>query len=199
MAEAERHGVDAEVLAAFDASVEVLEQAGARCETLALPRSVADYGNSVGKLIGTEGYFHVGALVDDESLPIDDDVRPRIQLGRGVSAVEYMAMMRARDDDKRAALAAMEGFDALLTPGTLTPAPAVDGHRPDPDARPLHAHGQLARMVRARGAQRCCGERSADLAAHRLPRPGRGDGAPHRPGYEQATDWHLRVPPGLEG
>ena len=126
MAEAERHGVDGEMLAAYDAAVDVLAQAGAHVETLALPRTVAEYGTDVGRLIGAEGYFHVGALVDDEALPIDDDVRPRIWLGRGVSAADYMALLRTRDDDKRAALAAMEGFDALLTPGTLTPAPAVD-------------------------------------------------------------------------
>ena len=81
MAEAERHGVDAEVLAAYDAAI-----GGSRAGRRAVRDAGAaalrrEYGNRVGKLIGTEGYFHVGALVDDESLPIDDDVRPRIQLG----------------------------------------------------------------------------------------------------------------------
>ncbi|MDE2991891.1 MAG: amidase [Chloroflexota bacterium] len=198
MAEAERHGVDAEVLAAYDAAVDVLEQAGARCETLALPRSAADYGNSVGKLIGTEGYFHVGALVDDESLPIDDDVRPRIQLGRGVSAVEYMAMMRARDEDKRTALAAIEGFDALLTPGTLTPAPAVAAI----DQRQTPAH--FTRMVN--WLEWCALVVPNGATANGLPTSlhivcrGRDEATALRIGwaYEQATDWHRRVPPGLE-
>ena len=169
----------------------LLEAAGARCETLELPRSVAEYGNRVGKLIGTEGYFHVGALVDDESLPIDDDVRPRIQLGRGVSAVEYMAMMRTRDDDKRAALAAMEGFDALLTPGTLTPAPVVD--EIDQSKTPAHFTRMVnwlewcALVVPNGAAANGPGyPDQADLAAHRLPRPGRGDGAPHRLGLRQS-------------
>ncbi len=36
----------------------------------------------MGRLIGCEGYAHVGELVDDASLPVDPHVRPRIQLGR---------------------------------------------------------------------------------------------------------------------
>ena len=152
----------------------------------------------MGKLIGTEGYFHVGALVDDESLPIDDDVRPRIQLGRGVSAVEYMAMMRARDDDKRAALAAMEGFDALLTPGTLTPAPVVD--EIDQSKTPAH----FTRMVN--WLEWCALVVPNGAAANGLPTSlhivcrGRDEATALRIGwaYEQATDWHLRTPPGLE-
>ena len=157
-------------------------QAGARVETLALPRSAAAYGTDVGRLIGTEGYFHVGALVDDESLPIDEDVRPRIWLGRGVSAADYLALLRSREDDKRAAMAAMEGFDALLTPGTLTAAPAVDAI--DQNKTPAHFTrlGQLAGVVRPGGAQRRDRGRAANVAAHHLPRTRRGDGAPHRLG-----------------
>ena len=141
-----------------------------------------EYGGDVGRLIGAEGYFHVGALVDDESLPIDDDVRPRIWLGKDVSAADYLALLRSREDDKRAALAAMEGFDALLTPGNADPGTGGRRHRPEPDAGPFHTHGQLARMVRPGGAQRRDLGRAADIAAHRLPGARRGDGAPHRLG-----------------
>ena len=197
MAEPERRGVDAEVLAAFDASVEVLAEAGAHVETLALPRSAAEYGGDVGRLIGAEGYFHVGALVDDESLPIDDDVRPRIWLGKGVSAADYLALLRSREDDKRAAAAAMEGFDALLTPGTLTPAPALDAI--DQNKTPAH----FTRM--ANWLEWCALAVPNGATAGGLPTSlhvvcrERDEATALRIGwaYEQATDWHLRVPPGL--
>ena len=196
--EAERRGVDGDVLAAYDQAVEVLVRAGAHAEPVAMPRSSADYGALVGRMIGTEGYFHVGALVDDPSLPIDDDVRPRIQFGRGVSAADYLALLRTREDDKRAALAAMEGFDALLTPATLTPAPAVAAI--DQNTTPAH-------FTRAVNWLEWC--------ALVLPDGATGDGLPTalqivcrghdeatalRIGwaYEQATDWHLRVPPVLD-
>ena len=143
-----------------------------------LPRTAPTWA----RLIGTEGYFHVGALMDDESLPIDEDVRPRIWLGRGVSAADYLALLRSRENDKRAAMAAMEGFDALLTPGTLTAAPAVDAI--DQNKTPAHftRPRQLAGMVCPGGAQRCHRGRASDVAAHHLPRPRRDDGAPHRLG-----------------
>ena len=197
MPEAERRGVDDEVLAAYDASVDVLAQAGAHVETLALPRSVAQYGTDVGRLIGTEGYFHVGALVDDESLPIDEDVRPRIWLGKGVSAADYLALLEGRKDDQRAALAAMEGFDALLTPGTLTPAPAVDAI--DQSKTPAHFTRAVnwlewCALVVPNGAT----TGGLPTSLHIVCR-GRDEATALRIGraYEQATDWHLRAPPGI--
>ena len=197
MAEAERHGVDGEVLAAYDAAVDVLEQAGARCETLALPRSAAEYGADVGRLIGAEGYFHVGALVDDMSLPIDEDVRPRIWLGKGVSAADYLALLRKRDDDKRAAHAAIEGFDALLTPGTLTPAPAVDAI--DQNKTPAHFTRvvnwlEWCALVVPNGATLSGLPTSLHIVCRE-----RDEATALRIGwaYEQATDWHLRLPPDI--
>ena len=78
--ETERAGLDAEVLAAYDAAVETLAAAGARTAPLALPQPTSRYGALVGRLIGAEGYALLGDLVDDPALPLDDDVRPRIQL-----------------------------------------------------------------------------------------------------------------------
>ena len=198
LTESERRGVDGEVLAAYDAAVEVLAQAGAHVETLALPRSATEYGANVGRLIGAEGYFHVGALVDDESLPIDDDVRPRIWLGKGVSAADYLALLRTREDEKRAALAAMEGFDALLTPGTLEPAPAVDAI--DQNKTPAH-FTRLANWLEWCALVVPNGATAGGLptSLHIVCRE-RDEATALRIGwaYEQATDWHLRVPPGID-
>ena len=197
MAEAERRGVDDEVLAAYDASVDALARAGAQVKTLALPRSAAQYGTDVGRLIGAEGYFHVGALVDDESLPIDEDVRPRIWLGKGVTAADYLALLETRKEDQRAAAAAMEGFDALLTPGTLTPAPAVDAI--DQNKTPAH-FTRLANWLEWCALVVPNGATAGGLptSLHIVCR-GRDEATALRIGwaYEQATEWHLRVPPGI--
>src|SRR5260370_4924255 len=103
MPEAERVGVDAEVLAAYDAAVQTLEKLGARIVRPALPHRFSDYAAATGRIIGAEGYRFVGHLVDDESLPVDPHVRPRIQIGRGLSARDYLLALAEREDHRRAA------------------------------------------------------------------------------------------------
>ena len=121
----ERAHVEAEVLAAYDASLEVLGKLGAKFVDVTLPRSFAELGAMAGRLIGCEGYSYVGHLTDDPALPVDPDVRPRIGLGKGVSARDYLLLLREREQLKRDWSKALAGCDALLTPTTLTAAPRV--------------------------------------------------------------------------
>ncbi len=60
------------------------------------------------------------------SLPVDDDVRPRIGLGRDMSAQEYLLAIREQQQLKCEFAEAFSGIDALLTPTTATAAPEVD-------------------------------------------------------------------------
>ena len=125
MPAAERKGCEPEVLAAYDASLELLARLGATIVDVPLPRGFAEMGAVVGRIIGAEGYCFVGELVDDPSLPVDDDVRPRIQVGRGMSARDYLLTLREKDRIKREFEAALAEVDALLTPTTATVAPPV--------------------------------------------------------------------------
>jgi len=126
MPEAERKGCEPGVLAAYDASLELLADLGAAIVDVALPRGFAEMGVVVGRIIGAEGYSFVGELTDDPKLPVDDDVRPRIGLGRGMSAKDYLLTLRERDHIKREFDAALADVDALLTPTTANVAPPVD-------------------------------------------------------------------------
>src|SRR6266478_5953264 len=85
----ERTGVEKEVLAAYDAAVNALAGLGARIVRVEFPRRLSDYAGATGAIIGAEGYRFVGHLVDDDTLPTDPHVRPRIQLGRSISARDY--------------------------------------------------------------------------------------------------------------
>ena len=127
MPASERAGCASDVLAAYDAALKVLSQIGASIVDAALPRSFSSMGTLVGRIIGAEGYSFVGALVDDPALPVDDDVRPRIQAGRNMLAKDYLLALRERETIKREFADALANVDALLTPTTMTTAPPVAG------------------------------------------------------------------------
>ena len=124
--EHERAGVDTEVLQAYDAAADTLARLGARIVRVELPHRLSDYAAATGRIIGAEGYRFVGHLVDDERLPTDPHVRPRIQLGRTISARDYIVTLAEREEHKRAFAAAIADVDALLTPTTQTAAIPID-------------------------------------------------------------------------
>jgi aspartyl-tRNA(Asn)/glutamyl-tRNA(Gln) amidotransferase subunit A len=126
MPDSERAGVAADVLAAFDASVEALAKLGARIVRPTLPHRFSDYAAATGRIIGAEGYRFVGHLVDDMSLPVDPHIRPRIQLGRNISARDYLVTLAEREEHCRQFAAALADADALLTPTTQTAAIPID-------------------------------------------------------------------------
>lgn len=126
MPEAEREGVESGVLDAFDASLEVLASLGATIVDVELPGRFSDMASILGKIIGAEGYAQVGELVDDASLPLDDDVRPRILIGKNMSARDYLMALGERDRIKASYSDALTGVDALLMPTTATTAPTVE-------------------------------------------------------------------------
>jgi aspartyl-tRNA(Asn)/glutamyl-tRNA(Gln) amidotransferase subunit A len=124
--DAERDGVDKEVLVAYDAAVDTLATLGAQIVRPALPHRLSDYAAATGRIIGAEGYRYVGHLVDDDTQPTDPHVRPRIQLGRTISARDYIVTLQEREEHKRVFAAALANVDALLTPTTLTAAIPID-------------------------------------------------------------------------
>src|SRR5262245_43829312 len=121
MPDAEREGVDRDVLAAYDTSIDALARLGARIARPSLPHRFREYAAATGQIIGVEGYRFVGHLVDDPRLPLDPDVRPRIQAGRDVLARDYLATLARREEHRRDFAAALFEVDALLTPTALTP------------------------------------------------------------------------------
>jgi aspartyl-tRNA(Asn)/glutamyl-tRNA(Gln) amidotransferase subunit A len=196
MPDVERAGVAADVLAAYDTSVETLAGLGARIVRPALPHRFGDYAAATGRIIGAEGYRFVGHLVDDMSLPVDPHIRPRIQLGRNVSARDYLMTLAERDERRREFAAALADADALLTPTTQTVALPIDQ---------VDQSSTAAHFTRAGNYLGLCGlavpngftaaglPTSLQILAH-----AGQEGTALRIGwaYEQATDWKTRRPPG---
>jgi aspartyl-tRNA(Asn)/glutamyl-tRNA(Gln) amidotransferase subunit A len=195
MPDSERKEVAADVLAAYDASVEELARLGAAIVRPALPHGFRDYAGATGRIISAEGYRFVGHLVDDMSLPVDPHIRPRIQPGRTITAPDYLATLAEREERRREFAEALAGTDALLTPTAQTVALPIDK---------VDQSTTAAYFTRAGNYLGLCG-----LA---VPNGFTRDGLPTSlqilcgPGeeslalrigwaYEQATDWKSRRPP----
>ena len=195
--EAERDGVQADVLEAYDASLEAFSSLGARIVDVDLPIRFGETAAVLGKIIGAEGYSLLGELVDNPDLPLDDDVRPRILIGRDMSARDYLRALQERDRIKTTYREALAGADALLTPTTAITAPTVESI--DQSTTPA----LFTRIVNL-----------LEYCALALPNGIDGNGLPISlqivcRGYEEAlalrigmafqhiTAWHQKTPPGF--
>jgi aspartyl-tRNA(Asn)/glutamyl-tRNA(Gln) amidotransferase subunit A len=190
----ERDACASDVLASYDAALEVLAELGASIVDVELPCTFSDMGAMVGRIIAAEGYTFVGAYVDDPAAPVDDDIRPRIRPGRDMLAREYLGTLREREAVKREFASALDGIDALLTPTTATVAPPVDR---------IDQSGTAAGFTRAANLLDACALAvPAGMSSEGLPTSlqiicrGYDEATALRIGwaYEQASDWHRAAP-----
>ena len=196
MPAAEREGVSGEMLAAYDASLELLAQLGAEIVDVALPFRFQDCVTSAA-VTQAEAYFFNSGLVDDAASQLGDAVRKRILPGAQVTAHEYLQARKLHGEFKRAMNEALAGIDALLTPTTETP--AVPLSEVDEEKMP-------SRFTRFGNTLEMCALALPNgVTAGGLPLSlqiacrGYDEAMALRIGqaYQQATDWHLRSPGGL--
>ncbi len=194
----ERQGVDPEILTSFDASLDVLANLGAEVVQLeSLPLSFSEFAERTGTIIYAEGYSVVGDLCDETNLPLDEDVRPRILAGKRLSARQYLDALAEMGRVKSQFAAALEAFDVLATPTIGTPAIPLD--HVDQTSTPAG----FTRAVNL--LERCALTVPNGFTGDGLPSGLQLIGRPYDEGtvlrigwaYEQATDWHNRIPSGL--
>lgn len=195
MPQTERAFASADVLAAYDASIEELERLGAEIVSVDLPFGFADVAALNLRIMAAESYAKLRELIDDEAAPLDPHVRPRIAAGREVTAQAYLEALQTREAMKLKFAAALDGIDALLTPTTMTTAVPLD--EVDQTKAPAH-YTRFGNFL--------------DLCGVALPNGFDGGGLPTslqivcraydeatalRIGwaYQDATDWHRRRPP----
>ena len=195
LSQAERAGVDSEVLDAYDRAVDALTRIGARVEQARLPRTFQDYLAGTGRIIAAEAYHVLGPLAEDPALPLDPHVRARLLQGRGVTARDYLAALDQQAADQRGYAAATSDLDALLTPTTRTPAIPLtevdEGTTPAYFTRMANYLGLCALAV-PNGLTRAGLPTSLQIIGHPF-----AEATVLRIGwaYEQATEWHMRRPP----
>jgi aspartyl-tRNA(Asn)/glutamyl-tRNA(Gln) amidotransferase subunit A len=189
----DRDGIDAEILEAYDRSLERLAVLGAKIVDIELPFRLADFVNV--NLSMAEGYFVNKAAIDDPQAKIDEIVRMRLTNGSRIMAHEYYASLVKREEQKRRFVDAMKGIDAFLTPSTETPPIPVDAI--DPAVVPV----RFARFVNILDL---CGLAVPNgFTRGRLPTSlqvvcrGYEEAMALRIGqaYQRNTDWHERMPP----
>ena len=194
---AEREGVDAEVIAAYEAAIDTLARAGARITEAKLPCRNADYGQRAGDLMSIEGYANRAEFVDRPELQLDEDVRPRFFQGKGVSAADYLRLMREREAKKAEFAVWSEGIDALLTPTTPMPALRIQD---------IDQKGSPARYTRTVNYLDLCAlaipngfTRGGLPTSMQIIAKGYDEATALRIGwaYEQATEWKDRKPAGI--
>ena len=195
MPNGERQFATPEVLAAYDKSLDVLRGLGAEIVAIDLPFAFTDLTRAVGRIISPEAYTFLHDLVDNPNVPLDEDVRPRVTVGKKTTAHEYVEALQLRQELKRKFAQAMSGIDALLTPTTTSPALPLE--EVDQSGTPAH-FTRFGNFL--------------DLCALALPNGFSVSGLPTslqivcrgydeamalRIGwaYQDATDWHLRRPP----
>jgi Asp-tRNA(Asn)/Glu-tRNA(Gln) amidotransferase A subunit family amidase len=119
-------GMDPTVAQAFERSLQVLRQAGARIEEVALAE-INDLAaiNASGGLSAAESYAWHRTLIAGHEAEYDPRVAQRILRGARMSAADYIDLLAARRQWMSRMEARMDGFDAVLSPTVPIVAPPI--------------------------------------------------------------------------
>ncbi|KQT78453.1 amidase [Methylobacterium sp. Leaf466] len=196
MPASERVGVTAEMLAAYDRSLDTLADLGAEIVEVALPFRLADL-MSASTIHLAEAHFVNGRLAEDSDSPLDPAVRKRILGGAGISAHDYLLARQTQAAMKRQMATAMADLDAVLTPTTEEPAVPLDGLDQDRMPSRFTRFGNLLELC-ALALPNGATPAGLPLSLQIVCKP-YDEAMALRIGQalQAATDWHLRMPPGL--
>lgn len=122
MPDDERDGMAADVLAAYDRSLDELADLGAQIVAPDLPCRFGDVARLNGLIMSAESYAQYGDLVDDAALALDDDVRARVAEGRAISSRDYLRALQQRRQMIGELDALFASVDAICIPTTTTTA-----------------------------------------------------------------------------
>jgi Asp-tRNA(Asn)/Glu-tRNA(Gln) amidotransferase A subunit family amidase len=126
-------GLDATVARAFERSLARLRAAGATITELALPELAELSGiQSTGGFAAAESYAWHRALLARSAEGYDPRVRTRLERGAAMKAYEYLDLVAARRGWIARMEAALQGFDAVLSPTVPMVAPPLAEVAPGP-------------------------------------------------------------------
>ncbi|MBR1122531.1 amidase [Bradyrhizobium lablabi] len=197
ISDVERAVVTEGVLRAYDQSLRELEALGAEIAAVPDMPDLSVFTEMASAMLAMEGYSFKPDMIDDDSVPLDEQVRGRFRAGRKLFGGDYLALLRERERSRATFDKALEGFDAYLTPTTPTtaiPVSEVETTKFNPGhfTRPVNLMERCAVAVPngmseglPTSLQIICAGHEDDLALD-IARA-----------FQTATQWHLAQPEGV--
>jgi aspartyl-tRNA(Asn)/glutamyl-tRNA(Gln) amidotransferase subunit A len=190
--------VSAEVQAVTDEAIRVLASLGAHIEPVQVPWNFAELFEHWSVIAATEAYHVHAAYIDQTGPAFDTWVQKRIVKGKGISAEAYLAASQNRRETIAQFMNWMHRYDVLVTP-TL-PATACPLDEVDEETSPA----VFTRTVNY--LDTCALSLPAGFSEEGLPMGVQLIAKPWHENlllaagraFQEATDWHVRVPPGLQ-
>jgi len=143
--------LSAEVNTAFQASLHVLEQHGAKLISVSLPllAETEDAGNQIAWAEATQFHQQQG-WYPARTADYGEDVRSRLEMGTKVSAVNYLNALDLRKKfiDAYHSVLKNETLDAFVVPTTPIPAPLIDENETILDGKKHPTRALLLRLNR---------------------------------------------------
>lgn len=145
-------GLDATVAQAWQRTLKTLRKGGARIDDVALPElNELPQIQASGGFSAAESYAWHHRLLERKAKTYDPRVAARIQRGATMSACDYLELLDARRNWIDKMEAAMQGFDAILSPTVAMVAPPLAELTPgvERDARFFQINATLLRNTSA--------------------------------------------------
>ncbi len=197
--------MEPEVMAGFQRALEVLKEAGIRVEEISLPEIEQAAGAAMAILYAEAAAYHE-KYYRTRSKDYGSDVRERLEMGFLVAATDYINGQRIRSQLMERFCSVFSSYDALICPTEQVTAPRLDqdwiriGKKREARGAVLPRLTRLFNLTGLPAASVPCG-----FASNGMPFAFQVVGAPFAEGmvlriahaYQQRTDWHKKMPPGI--
>ena len=125
LSDIERQHCSRDILDAYDMALGRLRALGATIKPFGNPVPYNKLANDNGIITAVEAFYNHGHLYKNFDLPMDEDVRTRMLSGESFTALDYFSTLQRRQVMIKEFGEFVKGFDALVTPTTISTAPEL--------------------------------------------------------------------------
>jgi aspartyl-tRNA(Asn)/glutamyl-tRNA(Gln) amidotransferase subunit A len=193
--------LDPEVERCVRGVAETFEQLGADVRDVVLPRELKTASEIYGPLLCTEALALHRAAYEEQPERFGEDVRRRLALGGTTSGADFAEMQQRAIEWRCAVDSVFSTTHIILTPTTSRVAPPIDGTDSVDASRELGAFTGVWSLAHVPAISLPCGLTESGLPVGVQLVAARWSEDllfATAAGYQGATDWHRRRPPGFE-